>query len=109
MANSPKKLAQAQLGTSDGAVFTVTAGQTWTVSTIYVCNTDTSARTFRLHHVNSGGSSAASNAIFFDMTLDAGQTIEFGRGTIFETEQMLRGLASAANVVTVTVLGIATT
>lgn len=109
MANALDKLAQGQLGTSDAAVFTVPGSTTYRTFKIMVCNTHTARVTFRLHHVDSAGSSAANNAIFYDAPLEPKQTMEFGDGLIFETGQMLRGLASVASVVTVTVCGVTVT
>lgn len=109
MPNTLKKLAQAQLGTGDGAVFTVPASTTYTLALVVICNTDTVARTFRLHQVDSGGSSSGANALFFDHPLGPSETVEFARGMVFETGQMLRGLASAAAKVTVSVFGLQVT
>ena len=109
MANALKKLAQAQLGSSDAAIFTVGGATTYRVFKIVVCNTGTANLTFRLHHVDSGGSSAASNALFYDAPLAGKQTLEFGDGLVFETGQMLRGLASAASTISVTVVGVSVT
>jgi hypothetical protein len=100
-----KKLAQAALGSSDGAVFTVPSGKTWIISGIHLASVSIASVTFRLNHVASGGSSADSNALFKNAILTAGQTLVFGTGFIFETGEMLRGLCSTANGVTVTVYG----
>lgn len=106
MANTPKKLAQAELGTSDASLGGPGAGKFWTISSVVVCNTSASSRTFRLHAVNSGGSSTTANALFYDATLNANAVVEGLRGLVLESSQTLRGLAGAATSVTVSVFGI---
>lgn len=104
--NTQKQLAQAALGTSDAALFTGTAGHTYTLGAITVCNTDTVERTFRLHLVLAAGTSAAANALYYDFAMPANQTIFLPRGYVIEGAGMIRGLASAAGVICVTVPGI---
>lgn len=107
MANTLLKLAQVQLGTSDGLIYQVPAGTTTTITLIVITNTDTSDRTFRLHHVNSAGSSLASNALYYDYAVAAKRTfVPPLAGMVGTAGQMLRGLASAGTAVTVTVWGI---
>jgi len=107
VANTLKKLAQVQLGIADGVLYTVPAGTTTVFTLLTLTNTDTADRTFRLHHVDSAGASAASNALYYDYAVAAKRTFvpPLG-GMIGQAGQMLRGLASAATVVTVTVWGI---
>lgn len=104
MANTPKKLAQVELGTSDGSIGGPAAGKFWTISSIVVANTSGASRTFRLHHT--GGSSTTGNALFYDASISANAVIEGLRGVVLESSQTLRGLASAASAVTVSVFGI---
>jgi hypothetical protein len=107
MANSLKKLAQVQLGSSDGVIYTAPADVlSVTVVALYITNTDTSDRTFRIHQVNAAGASLASNALYYDKSLATKDTKREPAGIILEPDQMLRGLASVAAVVTVTVFGI---
>jgi hypothetical protein len=107
MANTLTKLAQVQLDTSDGLIYQVPAGTTAVITLITFANTDTSDRTFRFHHVNSAGSSAATNAVYYDYAVAAKRTFVPPLGGMIGTAgQMLRGLASSASKITVTVWGI---
>lgn len=106
--HTPQKLAQAQLGSSDGQIYLTPGGTTTTVTAIYITETTGTARTFRLHQVTAAGSSTASNAMFYDHGIGANRTIKDGAGILLTAGQMLRGLASAATAVTVTVFGIET-
>lgn len=104
--HTAKKLAQAQLAAADGQLYLTPGGTTTTITAIYIAETTGTARTFRLHQVNSGGTSAAANALFYDHGIGANRTIKDGAGIILTAGEMLRGLASAATAVTVTVFGI---
>ena len=106
MASTLKKLAQAQFGIADAVVYTAPAGTTTVITAIVLCNTDTSDRTFRLHQVDAAGSSSAANALFYDLAVAAKRTFMPPTGLILQAGQMLRGLASAATVVTISVFGI---
>ncbi len=107
MSNTLKKLAQGQLAAADAVLYTVPAGTTTVVTLIVLCNTDTSDRTFRLHHVDSAGSSSASNALFYDYAIAAGRTfIPPLSGMVGQAGQMLRGLASSASKITYAIYGI---
>lgn len=109
MADTPKRLASAQLGSSDAAVYTGTAAHVYTVSDIVICNTDIVVRTFRLHIVPAAGSSSAANAVFYDQIIEANSTIRgFARGWVLTGAEMIRGMADAASKVSVHVFGIDT-
>jgi hypothetical protein len=106
--NTLKKLFQVQLGTSDGLVYTCPPLTRATIVSLYVTDTDTVDRTFRLHQVNSAGASTAANSLYYDHPITNKRTIRDG-GIVLEPGQMMRGLASAATAVTVTGFGIETT
>ena len=106
--NTLKKLFQAQLGAGDTLLYTCPALVRTTVVALYITNTDTVDRTFRLHQVDSGGSISATNALYYDQPVTARRTLRDG-GIILEPGQLLRGLASAGAVVNVAGFGIQTT
>jgi hypothetical protein len=106
MAQTLKKLAQSQFGVADAIVYTTPAGTYTAITGIFICNTDTSDRTFRLHQVDAAGSSSATNAIFYDYPIATKRTFIPPVGIVLEPGQMLRGLASSAAVVSITVFGI---
>lgn len=106
--NVAKKLAQVELTASDAQIYLTPGGTTTTVTALYLTETSGTARTFRLHQVSAAGSSAVTNALFYDHAIGANRTIKDGAGILLTAAQMLRGLASAANAVTISVFGIET-
>jgi hypothetical protein len=106
MANTLKKLAQAQLGTGISTLYTVPGATKTVIGVVHVANTTNSDKTFRLHHVPSAGSADTTNALAYDLTVKANDFLEFGKGLVLETGETLQGLASAAGAVTVQVSGI---
>lgn len=110
MASTLRKLFQIQLGSSDGLLYTAPAQTRTTIVLLMITNTDTADRTFRLHQVSAAGSSSAANALYYDEPIVA-KRVHPNRnsGIILEPAQMLRGLGSAATVITVSGFGIETT
>lgn len=106
--NTAGKIAQVELTASDAQLYLAPGGTTTTVIAIYIAETSGTARTFRLHQVNAAGSSTVANALFYNHGLGANRTIKDGSGIILRAGEMLRGLASVVNAVTVTVFGIET-
>ena len=107
MAGTPKLLGQFKItSTGDTLYLTVPASKRWVLSMIHVANCDTSQRTVRLNHVQSGGSVSVDNRIMPDSALPASDFVEFFGGAVMATGDMIRGLADAANVVSVQVYGI---
>jgi hypothetical protein len=107
LSNTLKKLFQSQLDSSDGLLYTVPAGTTTVFTLLVLTNTDSSDRTFRLHQVDSAGSSSAANAAYYDYSIAAKRTfIPPLSGMVGQAGQMLRGLCSSASKVTVTGFGI---
>lgn len=102
-----RKLFQVALGTGDTLIYTTPALTTTTVVALFAVNIDTSERTFRLHQVDSGGSIAATNPLFYDQPVSAKRTLRDG-GIILEPGQLLRGLCSSASQIVVTGFGITT-
>lgn len=103
----PKLLASAKLGGTNGIIgAAVPGGKRWTISTIHITSLDTVTRTFKLHHVPSGGSADDTNALFFNSPLAAGDAAELGRGINCAAGDEFDGLCSAANKVLVLIYGI---
>ena len=62
-------LFQAQLGTSDTSVFNPSANSA--VTTMFICNTHTSAITVTIHLINGSGTPDDTNAILKDLSIPA--------------------------------------
>lgn len=93
------RLNGATLGT--GATTVVRAYQDFPQVRIYVSNVDTSARTFALYHVPSGGAAADANAISKNVTFPANSApilYEIG----MSKGELLQGLTDSADKVAVT-------
>jgi len=105
--NTLTKIFQYQMTNSDAQVYLCPALTTAVITALYKTNADTSDRTFRLHQVNGGGSSTASNALYYDEPIATKRLHpRVDSGIILEAGQSLRGLASANSAVTITGFGI---
>lgn len=103
--DTAKPLAQAQLSTINGTIYTVPAATTTRTTQVVICNTDTDPLTFRLHHLWSGASVSAANALFYDATIQASQTLTLEE-IFMVTGDKITGLASIGSKVTVSMYGI---
>lgn len=95
--------------TSDTLAFTATLDTE--VTRVYVCNTSANARTFRLHHVNAGGSVSLDNALYYDKALAANDSFELfsdapNSGLQLKTGDMLYVRSSNANDLAFNIYGV---
>lgn len=109
---NPRQLCQGQLGSSNATLYTAPATPSTMANTptvllteITVCNTDSSARTFTLYVVASGGTASAANAIFYQESIPATTSRTYTKGTVLAASGTLQGLSDAASKVTYTVSG----
>lgn len=113
----PKLLYRGQLAASSGTLYTAPAAFTVAnpvglnpkaeIQEIWICNTDSSARTFTLYTIENGGSAADNRAIYKNKSIAANETIRISEGKlILEAGDTIRGLADSANLVTVTISGV---
>lgn len=89
----------AALGTSSSTLETITAANIGILKEILLCNTDSVARTATIYLVPSGGSPAAANTILAARSLAAGELLAIGLSSLLAAGDTIRGLASAASVV----------
>jgi hypothetical protein len=102
MALSIKALANGQLASSKGTIYTVPGSTQTIVKSISLVNTDSVARTVNLY-VNASGTSR--RIIPKDLSLPAGATLEFDRVITLEAADIIEGDASAATVVDYVISG----
>lgn len=102
---SPRLLASALLTTTDDRIYVVPPDRLATVQTVVVCNTHTTTATFRLHHVAPGATSGAGNAQYFDSRLANSVTLIDEAARPMQPGDALRGKASIASVVAVSIYG----
>lgn len=98
-------LAQGVLSTVDAPIYTCPSDRTAIVTHIVVCNSDTQARTFRLHHCLPGDASAVKNAQFYDARLGVSVSIVDDTQRPMLPNESIRAKASAASVVSISVYG----
>lgn len=92
----------AQLGTTTTTIATVSASRVEVLKQIIVTNTDTVDRTFSLAI---GTAATAANRIISQLPIGANDIIVFDTALVLTAGETLQGLADAANVVNVTVIG----
>lgn len=102
---NPRLLAQFTFTTTDERIYTVPSDRVAFVSCIVVCNTHTSATTFRIHHAKPGAASGVGNAQYYDARLANGATVIDEAERPLLPGESLRGKAGVTGVVSVHVYG----
>lgn len=98
MAATYKVLGQsAPSATTNTTLYTVPSSTSSIVSTITVCNRDTSSGTFRIAIRPAGASLANQHYIVYDSTIAANDTITFTLGITLATTDVITVYASSAN------------
>lgn len=98
---------QVQLGTGSTLLYTVPSAATGmenraVLLELIVCNTDSSARTYTLYVIPSGGAAGVATSIAAAVTLAANSTDKLSLHTAMKQGATVKGLASVSNVITVT-------
>ncbi len=107
--NTLVRLFQVSLTDADAELYKCPALTRVTIIALYKVNIDAVARTFRIHHVASGGSSGIGNALYYDEPLAAKRVHpRIDSGIILEPGQSIRGVGSVTNTITLTAFGILT-
>lgn len=102
MADLYKLLYQGQLPSSVGTLATVGTGKMWIVKHITVINNDSAARTFALYRQ---GTAAANIITPPAMAIAAGGMAEWDGTMALNDAETIRGLASVATMVTISIDG----
>ena len=92
-----------QLGTSTTTLCTVTAGHTFIVKQIIICNTDTVDRTVTLAI---GSAATAANRIMSTLPIGANDVMVWDTALVLLTTETLQGLSDTASKITITAVGI---
>ena len=98
-----KSLANAELPTGNGTIYTVPALTTTRVTEILICNCAGAARTVTLHFVESGdsadtGAGSGVNAFMETFEVAAGVPFILAMNTFLDAGDTIQGLASGADV-----------
>lgn len=91
--------------TTDTASYTVPASRRAVISTIAVCNTNSTAVTYRVHARKAGAAVATSNAVAYDISLPGNTTDYITIGFSLATTDVI-GVRASATGVTFTAFGI---
>ena len=91
-----------QLGTTTTTIATVSASRVEVIKQIIICNTDTVDRTVT---ISIGSAATAANRIMSALPIGANDLMVFDTALVLTASETLQGLADAANVVNVTVVG----
>jgi len=81
--------------TSTSTLFTVQAGRQYTVTDIEIANTSAGALTYSVYLVPSGGTAAASNALFGTVSVAANTTFQWKGGQVIQTGDTIQAIGSA--------------
>ena len=92
-----------QLGTTTTTLCTVTAGHTFIVKQIIICNTDTVDRTVTLAI---GSAATAANRIMSTLPIGANDVMIWDTALVLLTTETLQGLSDTASKITITCVGI---
>lgn len=112
MADTLKVLAQGLFTGTPGtpaALYTVGASTSAAISTITVCNTDTSGRTFSIKVAIAGAANADQQFLYKNVVIAPNQTITLTVGITLATTDVIRIDASVASKVAFSVFGVEVT
>jgi hypothetical protein len=106
MAFTYKTLGQvAPADTNNADIYTVPSATQAVVSSIVVCNTTSSAATFRVFQRIDGASAATSNAIVYDQSVPANSTTSVETKITIDAGDILTVKSGTGNALTFTVNG----
>ena len=105
MPSTYKILGQSNPGASDTDMITVGSGKQNLVSTLVVCNTTAGAATYRVYARVAGATTAVGNAIVYDATVPANDTVSLTLGVTLAATDKLTVRSSVSNV-TFTAFGV---
>ena len=99
MATTYKLLGQQNPGASWTALYTVPSSTSAVLSTVVICNTSASARTFRVAVVSSSATTpTAANALAYDTALPPNETIVMTMGVTLGASYCLKVYGSTTDV-----------
>lgn len=99
MANTYKLLGQQNPGTTWTALYTVPAASSAVLSTVVVCNTSTSARSFRLAAVSTSSAvPSGSHGLAWDTAIPANESIVMTMGATMSGSYCLKAYGSTTDV-----------
>lgn len=100
--------AGSQIANSNTTYYTAGSGVRTRIDKVTVCNTDSSARTFNLYLVPSGGSAGTTNQLIDTKSVNVDETVEvtFANGHWLAPGDFISAGASAASALTLRISGV---
>lgn len=83
---------------STGILFTVDPGLQYDINNIEICNTSSSAQTFTIYFVPSGGTAAASNALFYNAPIAPNTTVQWTGSQVLGSGASMQAIASSSSI-----------
>jgi hypothetical protein len=84
--------------TAVSTLYTVATGKQFLLTDIDICNTASSAATFTIYIVPSGGTAGASNALFYTAPINPNTTVQWTGTQSLSAGSTIQALASATTV-----------
>lgn len=85
-------------GTSIGTIYTVPSGQQFTLTDIEICNAASTASTFSIYLVPSGGTAGTGNALFYNAPINPNTTVQWTGSTALSSGSKIQVSAGATTV-----------
>lgn len=106
MATNYKVLGQAALtAETDTDIYTVPASTEAVVSTLTICNIDTSANTFRVAVVPSGETLSNKHYTAYDTSVSASDSVNITIGMTLSAGDKIKGYSGASSTISMTAFG----
>lgn len=85
-------------GSTIGTIYTVPTGQQFTLTDIEICNASSSASSFSIYLVASGGTAGTTNALFYNAPINANTTVQWTGSTALSTGSTIQASSASGNV-----------
>ena len=86
-------------GSTIGTLYTVPTGQQFTLTDIEICNASSSASSFSIYLVASGGTAGTTNALFYNAPINANTTVQWTGSTALSAGSTIKASSASGNVV----------
>ena len=85
-------------GSTIGTIYTVPNGQQFTLTDIEICNASSSASSFSIYLVASGGTAGTTNALFYNAPINANTTVQWTGSTALSAGSTIQASSASGNV-----------
>ena len=85
-------------GSTIGTIYTVPTGQQFTLTDIEICNASSSASSFSIYLVASGGTAGTTNALFYNAPINGNTTVQWTGSTALSAGSTIQASSASGNV-----------